>query len=279
MRNVKSEDIISEIEKMCADVNYNLPCDVAECVASLVKNDKSIQDNILLEILQNAQVAAKEHIALCQDTGTANFFVKIGKNVNITGDDITSSINKGVERGYRKYFLRKSIVFDPIDRKNTQTNMPANIYCDFVEGDKIEITMLAKGGGSENASALKMLVPSDGWNGVKQFVLEAVKQKGANACPPLIVGIGIGGDFASVGFLAKKALLRQLGSANISEDYNCREKELLEEINKLGIGPMGLGGKVTALAVFIETKPCHIASLPAAVNIQCHSCRRKTIIL
>lgn len=279
MRKINSEDIILQIEQMCADVNYNLPCDVTGYIKSLIKNDKSIQDNILLEILKNVKVAAEEHIALCQDTGTVNVFVKIGRDVTVTGNDITDSITKGVERGYKNYFLRKSIVSDPIERKNTKTNTPANIYCDIVDGDKIEITMLAKGGGSENASALKMLVPSDGWNGIKQFVLETIKQKGANACPPIIIGVGIGGDFASVGFLAKKALLREIGSKNINEDYNYREKELLEEINKLGIGPMGLGGNITALAVFIEKRPCHIASLPAAVNIQCHSCRRKTIIL
>lgn len=279
MREINSKDIILQVEKMCADVNYNLPGDVTDCIASLVKNDKSISDNILQEILQNVKIAKKEDIALCQDTGTANFFIKIGKDVNIVGDDINTSINKGVERGYKKYFLRKSIVSDPIERINTQTNTPANIYFDFVDGDKIEITMLAKGGGSENASALKMLVPSEGWDGIKQFVIEAIKQKGANACPPLIIGVGIGGDFASVGLLAKKALLRKIGSDNVSKDYSNRENELLEEINKLGIGPMGLGGITTALAVFIETKPCHIASLPVAVNIQCHSCRRKTIIL
>lgn len=279
MREINSKDIILQVEKICADINYNLPGDVTDCIASLVKNDKSISDNILQEILQNVKIAKKEDIALCQDTGTANFFIKIGKDVNIIGDDINTSINKGVERGYKKYFLRKSIVSDPIERINTQTNTPANIYFDFVDGDKIEITMLAKGGGSENASALKMLVPSEGWEGIKQFVIEAIKQKGANACPPLIIGVGIGGDFASVGLLAKKALLRKIGSDNVSKDYSNRENELLEEINKLGIGPMGLGGKITALAVFIETKSCHIASLPVAVNIQCHSCRRKTIIL
>ncbi|MDD3052806.1 MAG: fumarate hydratase [Endomicrobiaceae bacterium] len=279
MREINSKDIILQVEKMCADINYNLPSDVTACIEAIVKNDKTISDNILQEILQNVKIAQKEAVALCQDTGTANFFIKIGKDVNIIGDDINISINKGVERGYKKYFLRKSIVSDPIDRINTQTNTPSNIYFDFVDGDKIEITMLAKGGGSENASALKMLVPSEGWKGIKQFVIEAIKQKGANACPPLIVGVGIGGDFASVGLLAKKALLREIGSNNISKDYSDRENELLEEINKLGIGPMGLGGKITALAAFIETKPCHIASLPVAVNIQCHSCRRKTIIL
>ncbi|MDD5101737.1 MAG: fumarate hydratase, partial [Endomicrobiaceae bacterium] len=174
MREINSKDIILQVEKMCADINYNLPSDVTACIEAIVKNDKTISDNILQEILQNVKIAQKEAVALCQDTGTANFFIKIGKDVNIIGDDINISINKGVERGYKKYFLRKSIVSDPIDRINTQTNTPSNIYFDFVNGDKIEITMLAKGGGSENASALKMLVPSEGWKGIKQFVIEAI---------------------------------------------------------------------------------------------------------
>ena len=279
MRQINSQDIILQVEKLCANVNYNLPEDVVCSIKLSIKNDDSLSDKVLQEILQNAEVAKNEKIALCQDTGTANFFVKVGRDINIVGDDINISINKGVQRGYKKYFLRKSIVCDPIERVNTQNNTPANIYCDFVDGDKIEITMLTKGGGSENASALKMLTPLDGWNGVKEFVLYAIKQKGSNACPPLIVGVGVGGDFASVGLLAKKSLLREIGTKNKSSVYNDREKELLEEINKLCIGPMGLGGKTTALAVFIETKPCHIASLPVAVNIQCHSCRRKTIII
>ena len=207
------------------------------------------------------------------------FFVKIGRQAEIVGDDIISSINKGVAEGYTKYYLRKSIVIDPLNRINTKDNTPANIYCDFVEGDKIEITILTKGGGSENASFLKMLTPLDGWEGIKKFVIDSMKLKGANACPPTIIGLGIGGDFASVGLLAKKALLRTIGSKNIKQDYNDKEKELLEEVNKLNIGPMGLGGIPTALAVFIETKPCHIASMPVAINVQCHSCRRQTIII
>ena len=205
--------------------------------------------------------------------------MKIGKQVEIVGDDIVTAINKGVAKGYTKYYLRKSIVSDPLNRINTKDNTPANIYCDFVDGDKIEITILTKGGGSENASFLKMLTPLDGWQGIKNFVIESIKLKGANACPPVIVGLGIGGDFASVGLLAKKALLRTIGSKNIKQEYNVKEQELLEEINKLNIGPMGLGGTPTALAVFIETKPCHIASMPVAINVQCHSCRRKTILI
>lgn len=279
MRKIESNIIINKVADLCGYANFNLPQDILDSISSYIKNDNSISDNILNEILENAKIAKEKNIALCQDTGTANFFVKIGRQVEIVGDDIVSLINKGVAEGYTKYFLRKSIVSDPLNRINTKDNTPANIYCDFVEGDKIEITILTKGGGSENASFLKMLTPLDGWEGIKNFVIDSMKLKGANACPPTIIGLGIGGDFASVGLLAKKALLRTIGSKNIKQDYNDKEKELLEEVNKLNIGPMGLGGIPTALAVFIETKPCHIASMPVAINVQCHSCRRQTIII
>ena len=279
MRKIESNIIINKVADLCGYANFNLPQDILDSISSYIKNDNSISDNILNEILENAKIAKEKNIALCQDTGTANFFVKIGRQVEIVGNDIVSLINKGVAEGYTKYFLRKSIVSDPLNRINTKDNTPANIYCDFVEGDKIEITILTKGGGSENASFLKMLTPLDGWEGIKNFVIDSMKLKGANACPPTIIGLGIGGDFASVGLLAKKALLRTIGSKNIKQDYNDKEKELLEEVNKLNIGPMGLGGIPTALAVFIETKPCHIASMPVAINVQCHSCRRQTIII
>jgi len=279
MRKIESNIIINKVADLCGYANFNLPQDILDSISSYIKNDNSISDNILNEILENAKIAKEKNIALCQDTGTANFFVKIGRQAEIVGDDIISSINKGVAEGYTKYYLRKSIVIDPLNRINTKDNTPANIYCDFVEGDKIEITILTKGGGSENASFLKMLTPLDGWEGIKKFVIDSMKLKGANACPPTIIGLGIGGDFASVGLLAKKALLRTIGSKNIKQDYNDKEKELLEEVNKLNIGPMGLGGIPTALAVFIETKPCHIASMPVAINVQCHSCRRQTIII
>lgn len=284
MRKIEIKNIINNISELCGNINFNLPQDVYDAVSSYIKNDNSVSDDILKQILENAKIAKEKKIALCQDTGTANFFVKIGRDIEIIDEngkkcDIVSAINKGVSEGYTKYYLRKSIVSDPLNRINTKDNTPANIYCDYVDGDKIEITMLAKGGGSENASFLKMLTPLEGWEGIKKFVIESVKLKGANACPPIIVGLGIGGDFASVGLLAKKALLRTIGSKNIKTDYNSKEQELLEEINILNIGPMGLGGMPTALAVFIETKPCHIASMPVAINIQCHSCRRKTILI
>jgi fumarate hydratase subunit alpha len=280
MRQIKKSDIVLKIENLCADINYNLSDDVLCSIQKNIKNNNSLADNVLMEIVENAKIAKNDKIALCQDTGTVNFFVKCGKNISFSDSaDIHSILNEGIKNGYQKCYLRKSIASDPINRINTQTNTPANIYVDLVDGDKIEITMLAKGGGSENASALKMLTPADGWNGIKNFIVDTIKQKGANACPPLIIGVGIGGDFASVGLIAKKALLRDIGSKNVIKDYIEKENELLTEINKLNIGPMGLGGKCTALAVFIETKSCHIASLPVAVNLQCHSHRKKTIII
>lgn len=279
MRTITAETISTEVEKLCAQTNFELPQDVLDALNVFAQKESGTAKNILNEIIENAVIAKKEKIPLCQDTGTANFFIKLGKNVNITGGGIYDAVNKGAAAGYKNHYLRKSIVSDPLERKNTGDNTPANIYIDIVEGDKIEITFFPKGGGSENASALKMLEPSAGWEGVKAFVLETIKDKGKNACPPLVVGVGIGGDFASVAVLAKKALLRKLDTHNQNNFYAAKEKELLEEINGLAIGPMGMGGKTTALAVLIETKPAHIASLPAAVSIQCHSCRRKTVII
>jgi len=280
VRKIKSKTIISIVEELCAGANFELPEDVLTSLKHKVFLENNIAKSILKEIVENASIAKKEQIPLCQDTGTANFFVKFGKNVRIDGEeDIYSSINKGVSSGYTKYYLRKSIVSDPIERDNTKDNTPANIYLTLVDGDKIEITFLPKGGGSENASALEMFIPSLGWNGVKEFTLSVVNNKGRNACPPLIIGLGIGGDFSSVGFLSKKALLRKIGSENIDPFYNKKEKELLKDINNLNIGPMNMGGKTTALALFIETRPVHIASLPVAVSIQCHSCRRKTVVI
>lgn len=277
MRKIESNIITSAVKDLCAKVNYNLPDDVVKSINTSIPQEQGVSRDILEQIADNAAIAKKEKVSLCQDTGTANFFVKLGKYVYIENGDIYDAINKGVALGYADNYLRKSIVSDPIERKNTMDNTPSNIYIDIVSGDKIEITFLPKGGGSENASALKMLTPSAGWEGAKEFVLSVVKDKGRDACPPLIVGVGIGGDFASVGLLSKKTLLREIGSANKNTFYAKKEQELLSEINKLNIGPMGMGGNPTALAVFIATKPTHIASLPVAVNIQCHSCRRKKI--
>jgi fumarate hydratase subunit alpha len=279
VRKIKSESIVNTVADLCAKTNFELPEDVLKSLEQSVALETGIAKNILEEIIENSDIAKKEQIPLCQDTGTANFFIKLGRDVAIDGGNIYDAINKGVSLGYINNYLRKSIVSDPIERKNTNDNTPANIYVDIVSGDKIEITLLPKGGGSENASALKMIIPSAGWNGIKAFVLNAVNDKGRNACPPLIIGIGIGGDFASVGLISKKALLREIGIKNENTFYDDKEQELLRDINKLNIGPMGLGGKSTALAVFIETRPVHIASLPVAVSMQCHSCRKKTITI
>ncbi|MCL1972903.1 MAG: fumarate hydratase [Endomicrobia bacterium] len=279
MRTIKSIEISNAVEKLCADANYSLPSDVLESLKKNSEKETGIAKDIFNQIIKNAEIAENEKIPLCQDTGTANFFIKLGRDAQISGGNIYDAVNKGVVAGYEKNYLRKSIVSDPLERKNTGDNTPANIYVDIVEGDKIEITFMPKGGGSENAGALKMLEPSAGWEGVKDFVLKVVKDKSANACPPLVVGVGIGGDFASVGLSAKKALLRELDSHNQDDSYAAKEQELLKEINNLKIGPMGMGGRTTALAVFIEVKPAHIASLPVAVSIQCHSCRRKKIVL
>ncbi|BAV58842.1 fumarate hydratase [Endomicrobiia bacterium] len=279
MRKIKSEIIINAIENLCAETNFKLPADVLKSLEQNIVLEKDTAKDILKEIIENADIARKEQIPLCQDTGTANFFIKLGRDTEIENGDIYAAVNKGVSLGYTNSYLRKSVASNPLERKNTKDNTPANIYIDLVSGDKIEITFLPKGGGSENASALKMLVPSVGWDGIREFVLSAVDDKGRNACPPLVVGIGIGGDFASVGLMSKKALLREIGSENKNVFYVGKEIELLNDINKLNIGPMGMGGKTTALAVFIEAKPVHIASLPVAVNIQCHSCRRKTVMI
>lgn len=279
MRTVTADTLSREMEKLCGRANFDLPHDVIEKLKEFAGREEGVSKSILGDIVENAVIAAREKIPLCQDTGTANVFVKLGREVLIEGGNIYDAINKGVAAGYKNNYLRKSVVSDPLRRENTGDNTPANIYIDLVDGDKIEIAFLPKGGGSENASALKMLEPSAGWDGVKEFVLNAVKDKGKNACPPLVIGVGIGGDFASVGKLAKTALLRDLSSHNPDSFYSEKERELLSAVNALGIGPMGIGGETTALAVLIETAPAHIASLPAAVSIQCHCDRRKKIII
>jgi fumarate hydratase subunit alpha len=279
MRKISEQEIINAISELCYKANTELPKEVLTALKTASLNETETAKDIIKDIINNADIALKEHIPLCQDTGTANFFIRLGNDIAIECKNIYETINKAVSQSYTNNYLRKSIVSDPLKRENTNDNTPANIYIDLIEGDKIEITFLPKGGGSENACALKMLNPADGWSGVKDFVLNTVKEKGANACPPLIIGIGIGGDFASVGLLAKKALLRNLGDKNINPFYNQKEIELLEAINNLNIGPMGLGGKTTALSVFIETKACHIASLPVAVCMQCHSHRIQRIII
>ena len=257
-----------------------MPNDVKEAIQDEEKNEKwPIANNILNKILENSQIAAAEKMPICQDTGMACVFVDIGQDVHITGGSLEEAINEGVRQGYAEGFLRKSVVKDPIHRVNTNDNTPALIYYNMVPGDKVKITVAPKGFGSENMSRIAMLKPSDGLEGVKNFVLETVRMAGPNPCPPIVIGVGIGGSFDKAAYLAKKALIRPVNENNTDEFYSNLEKELLEEVNKIGIGPQGFGGKTTALALNIETYPTHIAGLPVAVNINCHATRHKERVL
>jgi fumarate hydratase subunit alpha len=275
-REIPASKITETVARLCQQANCFLPEDVWRSLEeSSLKEKTETGRDVFQQVMENARIAAQKGIALCQDTGITDIFLAIGQDVHVSGENIVDAINDGVAKGYREGYLRKSIVSNPLHRKNTGDNTPAQIYTEIVPGDKVRITVLPKGGGSENASALKMLDPAAGWQGIKEFILETVTTKGVNACPPLVVGVGIGGSFSSVPGLAKKSLLRELGKFSDDFYYAEREKELLKEINKTGVGPMGLGGAITALAVAIEYAPCHIASLPVAVSIQCHSCRRR----
>jgi len=278
MREIPASKITETVAKLCRQSNYFLPEDVWRAVEEAYQKEKSeTARDILDQILQNARLAGQKELALCQDTGIADVFIKLGQQATIGGINLRDAVNKGVADGYTKGYLRKSIVSEPLEnRNNTQDNTPANIYIESAQGDDVEITVLPKGGGTENASALAMLSPSQGWQGVKDFIIDTVKNKGVSACPPLVVGVGIGGSFSTVALLAKKALLRPIGESSKDVFYRRKEEELLKEINATGIGPMGMGGASTALGVNIEYAPCHIASLPAAVSMQCHSLRRKT---
>ena len=272
----------NDIDK--AESDRNAQVIVADELRRLIeeaeKNEKwPIANNILNKILENSQIAAAEKMPICQDTGMACVFVDIGQDVHITGGSLEEAINEGVRQGYAEGFLRKSVVKDPIHRVNTNDNTPALIYYNMVPGDKVKITVAPKGFGSENMSRIAMLKPSDGLEGVKNFVLETVRMAGPNPCPPIVIGVGIGGSFDKAAYLAKKALIRPVNENNTDEFYSNLEKELLEEVNKIGIGPQGFGGKTTALALNIETYPTHIAGLPVAVNINCHATRHKERVL
>ncbi len=235
--------------------------------------------DILKLLLDNARIAKEEKIPICQDTGFTVVFIELGQDVYIDGGNLVEAVNEGVRKGYLEGYLRKSIVGDPLKRENTGDNTPCVIHTTVVPGDKLKITVAPKGGGSENMSALKMLKPADGLPGIKKFIVDTVKAAGPNPCPPLVIGVGIGGTMEKAAIMAKEALLRNVGTANPDKDLAQLEKELLDDINKLGIGPQGLGGKVTALAVHIKTFAAHIASLPVAVNINCHASRHKSVTL
>lgn len=280
MRIINTDEIINTVSEMCISANLYLASDMESKIKNAVKEEDSILGKQILEqLVQNMEIAADEKTPICQDTGMAVFFVNVGQDLHIEGMSITDAINEGVRRGYTEGYLRKSVVKDPLIRDNTNDNTPAIIHYDIVPGDKLEITIAPKGFGSENMSKMYMLKPADGEEGVKAAVLQAVKEAGPNACPPIVVGVGLGGDFELAAKMAKKALTRNAESSNPSEHIARIEKELLETINNTGIGPGGLGGKTTALAVNIETFATHIAGMPLAVNMCCHVNRHLTRVL
>ena len=279
MRTIKAGDITPKVKELCTSANFELGEDMLDAFKKGLEREESLAGKAVIEqLIENARIAKEEKVPMCQDTGFAVFFVEMGRDLHVDGD-IYEAINEGVRQGYEEGFLRKSIVSHPLNRVNTKDNTPAIIYIDLVPGDKLKIVFAPKGGGSENMSSLKMLKPSDGIEGVKKFVVESVEKAGPNPCPPIIVGVGIGGTFEKSAWLAKKALLRQVGERSSNPEDAALEEELESLIGDLGIGPMGFGGRVTAFAVQVETHPCHIASLPVAVNIQCHAARHKEVLI
>ena len=273
MRKILAEKVTETVRRLCIEANCYLPLDVKDCIENSYSEESWPQAREILEqIMDNYKIAESEARPICQDTGLACVFVNVGQEVQIEGN-LTEAIHEGVRRGYGEGYLRKSVVKDPLNRVNTGDNTPAMIYYDIVPGDKLEITVAPKGAGSENMSRIAMLKPSDGLQGVKDFILQTVKEAGPNPCPPIVVGVGVGGTFDKAAFLAKKALIRSLDERNSDPFWAKLEIELLEKINELGIGPQGFGGKTTALCVNIEQFPTHIASLPVAVNINCHVTR------
>ena len=279
MREIQAERITEVVKRLCISANNHLPEDVKHCIEKSYEMENWPQARETLErIMENYQIADREDCPVCQDTGVACVFIKMGQEVHIQGD-LNEAIHEGVRQGYAQGYLRKSVVRDPLDRVNTGDNTPAMIYFDIVPGDIFEITVAPKGFGSENMSQIKMLKPSDGLQGVKDFVVKVVEEAGPNPCPPIVVGVGVGGTFDKAAYLAKKALMRHAGEPNPVPFYAELEAELLDRINALGIGPQGFGGKTTALAVHIEQCPTHIAGLPVAVNINCHVTRHQTEVL
>jgi fumarate hydratase subunit alpha len=287
MRTIPFDKVVSAVERLAIEAAHKLPADVITAIEGAIKNETSDRAKKILEqLLENAKIASTEQIPLCQDTGVAVVFVEQGMNVSFgppadnPNATLTDAINAGIAAGYKNGYLRKSMVAEPLQgRKNTGTNTPAIIHYQPVSGDKIKITLMAKGGGCENKSQFKMFKPTADIKEVGAWIVEVVKNAGADACPPFVVGVGLGGNFETACLLAKKALLRPLDAHNSENFYADIEKDLLGKINQLGIGPQGLGGRTTALGIAIETAPCHIASLPAAVNIECHAHRHTTIIL
>lgn len=280
MRIIDVLTITQSVKQMCIEANIDLAPDVTKALQTYEMSEESpIGKQIIRDLLMNVKIAKEKQVPICQDTGMAVFFVEIGQEVHFEGGFIEEAINEGVRQGYREGFLRKSIVSDPLRRVNTKDNTPAIIHYQMVSGDQVKITFAPKGFGSENMSRSKMLVPSEGRKGVVDFVLETVSLAGPNPCPPIVVGVGIGGTLEKAAIIAKKATAREVGLMNQDPYYEHLEKELLEKVNGLGIGPQGLGGTTTALAVHVETFATHIAGLPVVVNINCHAARHMTVIL
>lgn len=280
MREISAAQITEAVAHLCIEANEQLPEDV-KCA---IKNCRACEDwktarGVLDKIIENFEIAEETHVPICQDTGMACVFLEIGQDVHITGGDLTEAVNEGVRRGYEKGYLRKSVVADPVRRGNTGDNTPAMIYTEIVPGEQIKITVGPKGFGSENMSAIRMFKPSAGLQGIKEFILETVESAGPNPCPPMVVGVGIGGTFDKAALLAKKALMRPLDSSNPDPFYAELEVEMLEKINELGIGPQGFGGRTTAIGLNIETLPTHIAGMPCAINISCHVTRHKSEVI
>ncbi|MFC1897357.1 fumarate hydratase [Chloroflexota bacterium] len=281
MRDIKAQEIARTVSRLFQEANFFLPSDVIAALKQARKAEESpVGCEILDRLLENAEISAREKIPLCQDTGTAVVFLELGQEVHITGGDLYAAVNEGVRQGYNEGYLRKSMVHQPYSaRVNTKDNTPAIIYTDIVPGDKLKITVMPKGGGAENMTRLAMLRPSQGCQEAIDFVVNAVDEAGSNPCPPVIVGVGIGGTVEKTVMLAKRALLREVGESSPDTEVAELEKKILQRVNNLGIGPQGFGGRITALAVHAEVFPCHIASMPVAVNLQCHSARHKEAVL
>ena len=280
MKEILAEDIISAVEKLCIESNYDLGSDIMVSFQKALKEERSpLGQEVLERLIENANIAHDERVPMCQDTGMAVLFVELGQDLHVVGGGLTEAINEGVRRGYDKGYLRKSVVKDPFERVNTGDNTPAVIHYDIVPGDSLHLVVAPKGFCSENMGGLKMCKPSEGLEGAMQFVVDTVDRAGGNPCPPIIVGVGVGGTMEKATFLAKKGLLRAVGKHNPEERLAKIEEELLERVNRLGIGPQGFGGVTTALAVNLEVYPTHIAGMPVAVNIGCHATRHKEITL
>ena len=280
MRSVDVSIVTKNIKEMCIQANHFLSEDMDIAMKNAVETEKApLGKQILTQLQENLKIAGEDMIPICQDTGMACVFLEIGQDVHMVGGDLADAINEGVRRGYDKGYLRKSVVKDPVRRGNTGDNTPAMIYTEIVPGENIKITVGPKGFGSENMSAIRMFKPSHGLQGIKDFIIETVETAGPNPCPPMVVGVGIGGTFDKAALLAKKALMRPLDSSNPDPFYADLEKEMLEKINELGIGPQGFGGKTTAIGLNIETMPTHIAGMPCAININCHVTRHKTEVI